>query len=70
MIICKGMGLAFIAYPEAIVRMPVSQLWSVLFFFMLVTLGMDSEVRQSFLLSANSAQIIFSLQCWKLAQRH
>lgn len=38
----EGTGLAFIVFTEAIIRMPISPLWAVLFFVMLFCLGLST----------------------------
>ncbi|XP_069938447.1 sodium- and chloride-dependent glycine transporter 1-like isoform X1 [Cherax quadricarinatus] len=39
----SGSGLAFVVYPAALSLMPLPQLWSVLFFLMLMSLGFGSQ---------------------------
>ncbi|KAM9352859.1 sodium- and chloride-dependent transporter XTRP3 [Symphorus nematophorus] len=58
----EGTGLAFIVYSEAIKNMPLPQLWSVLYFIMLLLLGMGSML-------GNVTAIITPLRDFKIISR-
>lgn len=59
----QGTGLSFIVYTEAIKNMAVSQLWSVLYFFMLLMLGIGSML-------GNTAAILTPLTDSKVISSH
>ena len=60
----EGPGLVFVVYPEALSTMPGSTIWSLIFFLMLITLGLDSSF-------GGSEAIITALSDeWPLLRRH
>ncbi|XP_052714297.1 sodium- and chloride-dependent betaine transporter-like isoform X1 [Crassostrea angulata] len=52
-----GPGLVFVAYPEALMKLPMPHLWGVLFFFMLIAVGVDSQFANVETVSSGVADI-------------
>ncbi|XP_060075279.1 sodium- and chloride-dependent glycine transporter 2-like [Ylistrum balloti] len=42
-VVTSGPGLVFMAYPEALAQLPLPNLWSVIFFLMLLSIGLDTQ---------------------------
>lgn len=40
----SGTDLAFVTYPSALCMLPFPNFWAIIFFFILITLGIDSQV--------------------------
>ncbi|XP_033754702.1 sodium- and chloride-dependent glycine transporter 2-like [Pecten maximus] len=42
-VVTSGPGLVFMAYPEALAQLPLPNVWSVIFFLMLLSVGLDTQ---------------------------
>ncbi|KAK8736394.1 hypothetical protein OTU49_004974 [Cherax quadricarinatus] len=42
-VVAEGPGLVFMVYPQALAKMPYANVWAILFFIMLLILGLDSQ---------------------------
>jgi solute carrier family 6 amino acid transporter-like protein 5/7/9/14 len=42
-VMTSGPGLVFVVYPEALARMPIAPMWSIIFFLMLFTLALNTQ---------------------------
>ncbi|XP_069123002.1 sodium-dependent proline transporter-like [Argopecten irradians] len=42
-VVTSGPGLVFMTYPETLAKLPLPNLWSVLFFVMILSVGLDSQ---------------------------
>ena len=62
----EGEGLVFIVYSDAIASMPGSFFWAILFFFMLITLGVDRfRVKTENFQNKNSSNIAALSEAWR-----
>lgn len=43
-VVSSGSGLSFIVFPFAVTKLAGSPFWSIMFFIMMLTLGLDSQV--------------------------